>query len=259
MPFSIGSFLSPRAVLCNLLRVISLTTPIALFLLVSTEGKAATLNLVSLVESPIQLIGEKVSEEVFSRLDIDIEIESLPAKRARYYVSTGEKDGEVLRVFNYGVNNPNVLRVPTPYYELKTSAFVLKDSGIKINDKNDINKYRLIVQRGHVHSAMAVKDVPENNVIVMDSEQQIFSFLGLGRADIAILTSTDGQAALASLGIKDVIELDIVLALHPVHIYLHKRHKNLVPKIDEAIRTMKESGQLEKIITKSKRTLIDYW
>lgn len=72
-----------------------------------------------------QEVGRIVLTQVYENIGINITISPLPGKRAQYVANTGMKDGEIMRIWTYGDENPNTIRVPTPYYYLETMPFVL--------------------------------------------------------------------------------------------------------------------------------------
>ncbi len=87
-----------------------------------------------------QEIGQLVLSQVYKSLNINITITPLPGKRAQHEATAGISDGEIMRIFSYDLENPTTIRVPTPYYYLETMAFIKKDSGIKINNKEDLQQ-----------------------------------------------------------------------------------------------------------------------
>lgn len=52
----------------------------------------------------------------------------------------------------YGIDHPEALRIPTPYYQIETTAFYKKDSDIVINSVADLAKYSLLRVRGVKHT-----------------------------------------------------------------------------------------------------------
>jgi polar amino acid transport system substrate-binding protein len=64
---------------------------------------------------------------------------------------SGRKDGEIMRIWSYGLENPTMSRVPTPYYQLETMAFVHKNSQIVLDSKADFANYNLLIVHGVNH------------------------------------------------------------------------------------------------------------
>jgi hypothetical protein len=44
----------------------------------------------------------------------------------------GGTDSEIMRIWSYGIDSPDMIRVHTAYYYLQTGAFIVKDSDVVI-------------------------------------------------------------------------------------------------------------------------------
>ncbi len=72
--------------------------------------------------------------------------------------------------------------------------------------------------------------------------------LNLRRIDIVPCARSVANSILASLseeisGIKEVVEFEQI----DIHVFLHKKHKELAQKLSETIDTMKADGSFQKI------------
>lgn len=72
-------------------------------------------------------MGRIVLTQVYKNIGINITISPLLGKRVQCSANSGIKDGEIMRIWTYGEENLNTIRVPTPYYYLETMPFVLKN------------------------------------------------------------------------------------------------------------------------------------
>jgi polar amino acid transport system substrate-binding protein len=77
------------------------------------------------------------------RLGIEVIVIPLPANRAQQEAVYGDTDGEIMRIWSYGIDNPDMIRVPTAYCYLQTGAFIDKDSDVLICNKTELAQYRL--------------------------------------------------------------------------------------------------------------------
>lgn len=59
------------------------------------------------------------------------------------------------------------------------------------------------------------------------------------------------------LGLDSIRILSPPLERLPLYHYLHEKHKDLVPKVDEIIRDMAESGELDDLREEFIKTLLD--
>jgi len=202
-----------------------------------------------------QKIGKIVISKIYRDLGLTIKISELPAKRAQLEAINGISDGEIMRIFSYGIEHPTVHRVPTPYYALETMAFVRRDSGIKISSKEDLMNYRLARVRGVKHTDNISQD--SANVVNLNSTKQLMQFVAAGRADVALTNTVDGLMALQELGIDTLVPSERALARLDLYHYIHQDHLNLIPLVDSKIKSMKESGALSRIIKSAESSVFN--
>jgi hypothetical protein len=193
-----------------------------------------------------QEIGRIVLTQLYKNIGIDISTSPLPGKRAQYVANSGVKDGEIMRIWTYGVENDNTIRVPTPYYYLETMPFVLEHSGIVIIQKEDLKNYRLTKIRGVKHTNNITKGL--TNIYEMSSTDEMFKLLLSGKVDVVLTNSLDGHLALKRLGLKDVIPMKEPLARLPLYHYVNKKHSKIVPVINNEIARTKNNGELAQLI-----------
>lgn len=202
-----------------------------------------------------QDVGRIIIPEIYKKLGIETTIQAVPGIRAQKLATSGEKDGEIMRIFTYGIENTTTIRVPTPYYQLETMAFVKKDSGIVIKSKEDLKKYKLVKVRGVKHTNNITKGIA--NVHDMNSTESMMKYLLAGRADVALTNTVDGILSLKKLGYTNIVPIDKPLAVLDLFNYIHQDHKDIVEKVDAMIKKMKENGELQAIIKKAESQVIE--
>lgn len=227
---------------------------IVVFLLFSTVCSASEYHFVSINNLIEQEIGRLVIPQIYRKLGIDITITPLPAKRAQLEATSGKSDGEIMRIYNYGEENPTTIRVPTPYYSLETMAFIKKNAGIAITKKEDLAKYRVVKVRGVKHTNNITQGLI--NVSDVDSTEQMMWLVEKGMVDVALTNTIDGLMALSILNIDDIVPLDAPLATLDLFHYIHESHKDLVPLVDNIIKEMLASGELASIIKSAEKKVI---
>lgn len=82
----------------------------------------------------------------------------------------------------------------------------------------------------------------------------LFNLLKQERADIVVYERRQGLLMLQKLQADDINILEPPLAVKSMYPYLNKKHKELVPKLTEALRAMKKDGTYEHIIDEVLRT-----
>jgi len=238
--------------------VMKKTIVILLLVFFTTKyGIAEEYHFVSIINLIEQEVGRLIIPEIYKKLGIKVTITPMPGKRAQHSATNGKKDGEIMRIWSYGEENPTTIRVPTPYYYLETMAFIKKGSGIVIHSKSDLSKYKLVKVRGVKHTNNISKGIPD--VHDLNTTEQMMKFLAAGRADAALTNTIDGLIVLKKIGIMNIIPIKKPLAVLDLYNYIHEDHKDLVPKVDAVIKEMKASGELSRIIKDAENQIIGQW
>jgi len=224
-------------------------------MLMCSIAKGEQYHFVSINHLVEQEIGRLILPQIYNKLNIEITITPLPGKRAEYQATSGASDGEIMRIYSYGVNNPSVHRVPTPYYQLETMAFIKKGAEITIETASDLKKYSLAKVRGVIHTNNITHGL--YNVADLNSTEQIMRFVNLGRADVALTNTIDGLMVIKESGFDDIVPIAAPLAKLNLYHYVHEKHKYLIPKVDAQIKAMKKSGELDKIIKDAEFAIIE--
>ena len=229
--------------------VLSLSKP-----LVPVGAYAADYSFASIARLIEQRVGEIVLPKIYEKLGLKISVDPLPGKRAQLMATTGKLDGEIMRIWSYGEENPTTIRVPTPYYQLETTAFVRKDSGIHVRTRKDLKRYKIAKVRGVKHTNNISKGL--SNVTDVGDTIAVMKLIRKGRMDIGLTNTTDGLQVLRNLKFSDVVHITPPLATLELYHYIHQDHSDLVPKVDRIIRTMRASGELGRLIKSAENQLI---
>ena len=84
----------------------------------------------------------------------------------------------------------------------------------------------------------------------VDTPEQMFKMLELGRIDLALYTLADGEAYTRTHGLQSIAALEPALKSVDLYLYLNKKHAALVPKIAATIRDMKADGTYNTILAR---------
>lgn len=229
----------------------------ACFCTITSYGK--TYKFSAIEKLPDQAVAIIVMAEVYQQLGLRLEVEMMPGLRAQKAANDGLVDGEIMRIFSYGDETPNVIRVPTPFYTVKTVAYINHKSKIDIRDKSDLIDYKIVIVRGVKHTDVITKDLPGHNIKMMSEPESIMAYLQKGRADIALTNPLEGELAIKKLGYIDLVLIDHPLASFPLHHYVHKRNANLVPLIDLKLKQLIKNGEMSVLLQKAEIQIIQDW
>lgn len=226
-----------------------------LIVFLSLPIKAEEYNLVSIVGLFEQQVGELVLPEVYKKLGIDITITAMPGKRAILETVSGRKDGEIMRIWSYGNEHPETIRVPTPYYQLETMAFFKEGSNVAVKSVKDLARYSVLKVRGVKHTNNITSGL--TNVYDYDDTQSMLRALSTGRDGVALTHTADGLFSILKFKLKGIMLIDSPLATFPLYHYVHKKNSHLVERLDKTIRAMKKSGELEEFIALAEKKVFE--
>ncbi len=228
---------------------------IGIFLLfISSLTYADIYDFVSIEKLIEQEVGRIILPEIYKKLNIKISITPVPGKRAQQMAISGQKDGEIMRIYTYGDENPTMIRVPTPYYFLETMAFVKMGRGIVIDNRDDLKNYNLGKVRGVKHTDNITEGI--DNVVDVNTTAQMMKMLENNRIDIALTNTLDGLIILKELGYSDIITMDKPLAVLELYHYIHASKSNIVSEVDSVIKEMIASGEMKELIFMVEKTVI---
>ncbi|WP_394130695.1 substrate-binding periplasmic protein [Shewanella maritima] len=235
-----------RASKLTLLCKILLGLVCGLFSLFSSALLSNTLHFKGIENLSEQEIGNIVFNQICHEMGLKVKVELLPANRAERAVASGLAAGEIMRIYSYGETNDQVVRVPTPYYSLKTTAFALTNNSQATDLLPKLEEANVGIVRGVKHTLRYIKESKQAMQVM--STEQLIELLRMKRIDLAITSHVDGIQFLNKNLIADIRPLQPILANHHLYIYLNKRYASLVPLFDDKIKQLQASGKLDVMI-----------
>lgn len=221
-----------------------------LFLFNTLSYAQTTLRLGSSYYPPITTpnkdgVIDLVYKELAQRLGIKIIINDLEtAERVLLNANSGIDDGDVSRILGLEKIYPNLISIPVPIYHYEMVVFS-KNINFKVEDAKSILPYGIGILRGWKILENISKGA--QSVISLENSDQVFNMLKKGRIDIALFEKSQGLAVLKGMGLKNIKILQPNLLEGNFHLYLHKKHKSLIPKITSELSKMQEDGTIKRI------------
>ncbi|WP_434938165.1 substrate-binding periplasmic protein [Shewanella sp. HL-SH8] len=212
-------------------------------------------HFVGVADSSIQNIGRVVLDQICFIQQLHCNIEMLPAPRAERNMREGLVNGEIMRVWRYGEDNPDFIRVPTAYYEIKTAFFTRKDTQYKIASVADIIDLNVGVLTGVKHTQNLGLD--PKKVFYSTTTEKMMDLLDKKRVDVVIASYMDGMATINKMHANNLIVQSATIKTQPVYVYIHPNKKELVPIIDNGIKNLVKSGKLHLIIADAEKNVLD--
>jgi len=185
----------------------------------------------------------RLVDEIFRRLDWDYELIWLPAQRSLASTNSGVYAGNLARSVAIEGKFTNMVRVPEQIFEFEFMAYS-RDRSIQVLNWGDLKPYVVGIINGW---KIVERNVTEVRAVTrVNDYEQLFGLLDKGRIDVAILDRVMGSLQLKQLGL-DIRAIEPALVKRPMFLYLHKKHRDLVPEIARVVAEMKQDGSFAAI------------
>ena len=188
----------------------------------------------------------KVYDEAFSRLGIEYRIETYPPERASELANAGIVDGEINRIYSYNETYTNLVRVEEPHMYLRFSAYSI-DSNLKLDDWKSLENTDLLV--GYRHGVqkcelMLPKYIAQDKLSIGYSIESNIQQLIDGKIDLYVDVENSIGAYFDSDTFKSDTEIFNAGVMEETtgHVFLHKTHRELAPKLAAVVKEMKAEG-----------------
>lgn len=172
----------------------------------------------------------------------------LRSERSIQQANDGTDDGDGPRIAGLTQKYPNLIQVPEKIIDVEFSAFS-KNTAFEPNGWESLKPYRVGIVIGW--------KILEDNIVgtkqleKVNSVETLFKFLDSNRIDIAVIGKLDGLAAIKSQELKDIRVFQPPLAVREMFLYLNKKHKDIVPQIASALKSVKDDGTYHKIVNQT--------
>lgn len=186
-----------------------------------------------------------VYKELARRLGIKIIVGNLEtAERVLLNANSGTDDGDVGRVLGLEKSYPNLISIPVPIYHYEMVVFT-KSINLETVDAQSIKPYDIGILRGW----KILEDISKGaqSVYSLETSKQVFNMLEKGRIDIALFEKSQGLLVLKEMGLKNIKFLQPNLLEGDFHLYLNKKHKDLIPKVTAELLNMEKDGTIKRI------------
>jgi len=187
-------------------------------------------------------------EEICGRLDIDVQMLSLPWARSIDEMNEGKLDAEGPRNPTVEKNYPDIVRVPEVFFTNDLVAFS-RDSNIRLSGWDSLRPYRVAYVRGWKIYENNVKEVKKLDIL--DSEKALFKFLDAGRTDVALAARILGFKIIHDLNLKGIVVVEPPLIVKKMYLYMNKKHTKLAQVMAETLQGMKRDGTYQRIYNKT--------
>jgi polar amino acid transport system substrate-binding protein len=205
----------------------------------------SVIRLARIADIPDQYVGGEILRAVYRRLNIAVEFEDVPAKRALALSSAGELDGEVQRIANLARDYPTLVQVSPPINYIEPSVFTTT-LHFDVRGWNSIREYSIGIVRGVGSSEAGTRGM--SRVTAATSMDNVIRMLDAGRFDLVVTDLFSGLVAVKKLNLQSrIYPLSPPLQKIYIYHYLHERHRDLAGKVGKVIQDMEASGELARL------------
>jgi polar amino acid transport system substrate-binding protein len=207
----------------------------------------AKIKLYTGFSSPDKEIIHAILKEAYKRIGIDAEVLMLPAQRA-LLLANSEGDGAAGRVKSIKKLAPhetsNMIMVPEAITTLRLAVFT-KGLDFPVKGWSSLKPYR---NGARIGAKILETNVPQDRERVMQPTNiQLFKMLAEGRIDTVVEWENFGLGVIKELQLSEIKALPNRIVVKDFFHLLHIKHTNLVPKITNALKQMKDDGSYQRI------------
>ncbi|MEJ2179745.1 MAG: transporter substrate-binding domain-containing protein [Gammaproteobacteria bacterium] len=189
----------------------------------------------------------ELTQEIFTRLGIDAKVIRLPSARSIINANEGIDDGVIGRIAGMERKYQNLIMIPIPVVTFKFVAYS-RDNQILVKDWDSFKPYSVGYIRGW---RIYEKNLPKTkSITIVNNAEQLFRLLMNGRAELIMFEYYRGTWWNEHLNANAHI-IGSPVAEKDMYMYMHTKYKDLVPKITEAFKAMKQDGTYQKIKDKT--------
>lgn len=185
-----------------------------------------------------------VVKDAFLRAGISASISWVPAKRGLRRVSHGQDGAHYPRTIAAIGASPNLIVVPTPFFQTSYVA-VVRQAGVDVKNWEDLRKYRV----GYLLGWQIFANKKEFFGKVQPSRipESMFKMLKADRVDVVLYEKMAFMQLAAKMDLSGLTVLEPPIATSFLHLILHKKHAELIPRLSQAFVEQRESGDLAKL------------
>jgi polar amino acid transport system substrate-binding protein len=187
---------------------------------------------------------DRILLEAFSRLQVPITIGHLAAERSLQNADRGIDDGDFARVAGLEERYANLLMVPEKLDDFEFVAFA-RTINLSTSSWSALKPYHVGIVRGWKILEQNLAGVKK--LLAVKDQEQLFNLLKNGRADVVVYSRKEGCVLIRQLGIADAHVLEPPLAVRPMHLYLNRKHAEIVAPLATVLKLMKEDGTFAAI------------
>ena len=187
---------------------------------------------------------DQLVKNAFKQIGREARIVHLPAERSLINANRGINDGDLLRVEGIDKLYPNLVRVPVPLIDFEFVAFT-KQSIPALSGWKSLEPYSVGIIRGWKILETNLAEIAF--LTKVENAEILFLLLESDHADIVIYDRIQGYGVIRKLKLSNIQVMEPPIITKPMFLYLHKKHRALIPEIEKALIQLIQDGSHELI------------
>ena len=182
---------------------------------------------------------DRIIPEMFRRAGYHSDVRRLPGQRAITLTEEGYMDADFSLVKGITSQLKNLVQMNEPTFRRDFVVFS-KNKNMSIEHWNSLKPYAVAFVNGWKILEWNIKNY--KSLTKASNPRQLFKLLENDRVDAVVYARYSGLYLLQKMGFTDIAIVGKPLATKDMCVVLHKKHKQLVPRLDKILRDMKQDG-----------------
>ena len=210
----------------------------------ASEIKDRIIVLSGIENEQTHTMAKEVLVKAYNQIGYNIRSEYLPGQRSLESANSGTTDGDIARIKGTDKVYPNLIQIETPVINFKGVAFT-KNINRKINSWKDLKGLRVGILRGVRYSTHGTKEL---NPFFANDMTHLFKLLQQDNIEVAVAVLNAGKIEIQK-NFKDsgIHATGTPLISASLYHFVHKKNKHLAKDLNNAIKYMADTGEIEKI------------
>ncbi|MCE4558142.1 substrate-binding periplasmic protein [Roseateles cellulosilyticus] len=205
--------------------------------------EAPVIRLATNVERSSFPPAEALLRRAYAGLGRQVEFVPWPLTRTLVELNAGRLDGVAMRVDAFFSQTPIVRKIDVPLLQLDIYAFGRPPCPALLPPES-LGRHRISYQRGMVATEALV---PQAARLPANTPTDAFLYVGMGSADYALMLTVPGTSEVPVQTPQGTL-CRVATPLGQAVLYhgVHESHADLVPALEQALRGMRERGEIQQ-------------
>ena len=205
-------------------------------------------------QTPRLAVTQSIMSQIYQRLGHTMAIVNFPPKRSLIEVNNGSVNGELARASLVEAKYPNLIRIPYAIGTIELVTIQAKNNP-PIQQLADLKNRRVGVLRGYV---LAEKMSEQLTRETYNDLAGLFKGLMHGRVDVVFFSRLGAEHFIRKLKLEDKLVISEKSFMEiPLYHYLHNRSINIASALQEEMKKMQATGELQELIISQEQSFLN--